>query len=114
MIHILGLTLAIVAMTAERPPDRVNQILGYVMLGTAAADALSTEANINRGYGELNPLVAYGDQMAGRMATKAAATTAIYYITHKMHQAGHTRASKIIRIATIAVWGYAVAHNLRQ
>lgn len=98
---------------AQQPSaDRTFELLGYAMIGTAAADVLSTEYGIERGLREGNPLL--GPNKGTRVAGSAAYMAGVWWGTRKLHERGNTKWAKAIRIATIALYGYATANNLRR
>lgn len=99
------------ATPAEPEKSALYKAMGFAMVGTAATDLWSTERFLADGGRELNPLMERS--FTGRLALKTAGTAAVWYWSDELHRDGHTRAALWMRIATVAVWGYATAHNLR-
>lgn len=99
------------ASPAEPEKSTLYKAMGFAMVGTAATDLWSTERFLADGGRETNPLME--TNFAGRLALKTAGTTAVWYWSDELHRDGHTRTALWLRIATVAVWGYATAHNLR-
>ena len=91
-------------------PSMAFRALGWATVATASTDLLSTQYVLSAGGYERNPLAG----STGRMVLVKAGTTAgLLYVTARLHEADHEKAALWIRIATVAVWGYATAHNLR-
>jgi len=91
-------------------PSLAFRALGWATVATAATDLISTQYVLSAGGYERNPLAG----STGRMVLVKAGTTAgLLYVTARLHEADHEKAALWIRIATVAVWGYATAHNLR-
>ena len=91
-------------------PSLAFRALGWATVATASTDLLSTQYVLSAGGYERNPLAG----STGRMVLVKAGTTAgLLYVTARLHEADHEKAALWIRIATVAVWGYATAHNLR-
>ena len=92
-------------------PSLAFRALGWATVATASTDLLSTQYVLSAGGYERNPLATKG--IKGMIVGKAAATVAILYATEHLRKTDHEKAALWIRIATVAVWGYATAHNLR-
>ena len=91
-------------------PSLAFRALGWATVATSSTDLLSTQYVLSAGGYERNPLAG----STGRMVLVKAGTTAgLLYVTARLHEADHEKAALWIRIATVAVWGYATAHNLR-
>ena len=91
-------------------PSLAFRALGWATVATASTDLLSTQYVLSAGGYERNPLAG----STGRMVLVKAGTTAgLLYVTARLHEADHGKAALWIRVATVAVWGYATAHNLR-
>ena len=92
-------------------PSLAFRALGWATVATASTDLLSTQYVLSAGGYERNPLATKG--IKGMIVGKAAATVAILYATEHLRKTDHEKAALWVRIATVAVWGYATAHNLR-
>ena len=93
--------------------SRLYQAMGVVLVGTAAGDLWSTELALRSpDVREANPFMATSPE--ARIAAKASATALVFVGSDVLHSKGHPRMALWLRIATVAVWGYATAHNLRN
>lgn len=98
--------------TVEPEKSTLYRAMGFAMVGTAASDLWSTERFLRDGNRELNPLGR--TNFPGRLALKSGGTAAVWYWSDQVHRDGHTRTALWMRIITVAAWGYATAHNLRD
>lgn len=74
-------------------------------------DFVTTEIGLDRGLIELNPIAGH---VAVRVGLMAAAPLAVELSARKLKRNGHARWALALRVAAIAAWGYATAHNLRE
>ena len=95
----------------DREESKLFQIMGWATYGASAGDLITTEYGLANGAVELNPLQQH---CITRCAAHALIPPLVNFTTAKLHRAGHEKAALWIRIAVVAGYGYAIAHNLRQ
>lgn len=115
--YFLGLVLALAASSAApaaddqvEEPGRLYQALGFATFGGSAGDILSTEYALAGGGSELNPLL---QNRGVRIGSSVAFPVAANYLTEELRKDGHPRLALWLRVAVVALKGYAIVHNLR-
>ena len=91
--------------------------LGILLVGFAGADLATTEYALTRPcelsrpcYYETNPLM---QERWVRVPVKVGVTGFVYWQTAQLHKR-HPKWAFACRLVTVALWGYATAHNLRE
>ena len=106
---------AIPSYSLEQPqdsePSPAFRAMGWAVIGSASADIASTHYALRGGGREANPVAPGG--IKGIAAVKAATTVAVLWGTDELRKSGHEKTALWLRVATVAAWGYATAHNLR-
>lgn len=92
--------------------SHAGKALNVGVIGSGLADYVSTRSAINSGRGrEANPLMGQG---AIRQAlVKTAGIGGVMAGASLLDQKGHRTLGLVVRIASMAVWGMAAAHNWR-
>jgi len=111
LLFLLALALsAPLAAEEKREESRLFRALGYAMFASKAGDFASTELVLATGGYETNPLMQNrGTRIAGTIAYPVIAN----YATAKVYQK-HPKLAIATRIAIVGLYGWAVAHNLRE
>ena len=85
--------------------------LGILLVAFAGADLATTEYALTRpGFYEANPLM---QERWVRVPVKVGVTGFVYWHTEKLRE-NHPKLAFAYRVMVVAMWGYAVAHNLRE
>lgn len=81
------------------------------VLGVATADLAMTHVGLSAGGRDLNPMVrGHGSAVA----VKAGMTMGVLLLDREFRRRGHDRGAKVLKVATIIVWGSCAAWNMRQ
>lgn len=102
---------AVLAQEKNEDEGALFRALGYGTYATFGGDAVSTELALANGSSELNP---FQDIRAVRIGSHVAVPVLVNYATAELYHNGHKKTALWVRIATVAAFGYATAHNLRQ
>lgn len=114
---VAGALLALVLLSPsafaqkKNDEDALFRALGYGTYVTFGGDAVSTELALANGGSELNP---FQDIRGVRIGSHVAVPVLVNYATAELYHNGHKKTALWVRIATVAAFGYATAHNLRQ
>ena len=85
--------------------------LGILLIGFSGADLATTEYALTQpGFYEANPLM---QERWVRVPVNVGVTGFVYWHTNKLRKT-NPKLAWVYRIAMVAVWGYATAHNLRE
>lgn len=85
--------------------------LGILLVGFAGADLATTEYALSQpGFYELNPIMR---EQWVRISSKVAVTGFVYWHSAKVRKT-NPKLALAYRLAVVALWGYATAHNLRE
>jgi len=107
---LLLLALSAPALAEEkRDESRLFRALGYATFVTKGGDLISTEYALAVGGHEVNPLL---EHRGARLATSIAVPALANWGTAVIYQK-HPRLAFWARVALVAAWGAATAHNLR-
>jgi len=102
---------AATAAPGDEEPGRLYKALGWASFGGAAGDFASTEYALAGGGSELNPLQQY---RGVRIGSSVAFPFAVNYLSEELRKDGHPKLALWVRIASLGLKGYAIAHNLRE
>jgi hypothetical protein len=84
---------------------------GLGLFAASAADFASTEMGLSRGLQEGNPVAS---QRAIRLAHHVVGPALVYWSTERLQKSGKKKLALGLRIALMAAYSYAAAHNLGQ
>ena len=111
-----GLVLALFLLASpvaaqECEESGLFRVLGWTTYGVMAGDVVSTDLALSRGGYEMNPL--QGNRFV-RISSHVAFGLTMNYMSAKVYKSGRKKTALWMRIATVAAFGYATAHNLRS
>lgn len=86
------------------------RITGVGMFAASAADLITTEQGLSRGFEEGNPAAS---NRGLRIATHIAGPAAVYYATEKLERAGKPKTALLLRVSLMVAYSYAAIHNAR-
>jgi len=86
------------------------RLSGVGMFAASAADLLTTEQGLARGFDEGNPAAA---NRGLRIATHVAGPMVVYYATEKLERAGKPKTALLLRVSLMVAYSYAAIHNAR-
>lgn len=86
------------------------RLSGVGMFAASAADLITTERGLSRGFAEGNPAAS---QRGIRIATHVVGPMAVYYATKKLQRAGKTKTALLLRVSLMAAYSYAAIYNAR-
>ena len=89
----------------------IFQFSGVGLFAASAADFATTEWGLSRGLQEGNPVAS---QRGIRLVHHVVGPAAVYWTTERLQKSGRTKLALGLRIALMAAYSYAAAHNLRQ
>ena len=106
----LGLALC---LSTIGPRAQAADALTVGVLGAAVADLATTNWAFAAGPGvrDVHPLV---NGPTSAVLVKASATAGLFLIDRELKRRSHRRASKVLKISAIVVWGGCAAWNVRQ
>lgn len=81
------------------------------VLAASAADLATTQWGMAPGVHDVNPII---NGPTSATLVKVGATAGVLLLDRELKRRGHKRASKVLKITTIVVWGSAAAWNTRQ
>lgn len=84
---------------------------GFGLFAASAADFATTEWGLARGFQEGNPVAS---QRGIRLVHHVVGPAAVYWATERLQKKGKTKLALGLRIALMAAYSYAAAHNLGQ
>jgi hypothetical protein len=86
------------------------QVSGVGIFAASAADLLTTEYGLSRGYREGNPAAS---NRGLRVVTHVVGPAAVYYATEKLQREGKTKTALFLRVSLMVAYSYAAVHNAR-
>jgi hypothetical protein len=89
----------------------IFEFSGVGLFAASAADFATTEWGLSRGLQEGNPVAS---QRGIRLVHHVVGPAAVYWTTERLQKSGRTKLALGLRIALMAAYSYAAAHNLRQ
>lgn len=112
MLIIIGVAMLCTreANCEEREETKLFKVLGLVHYSLQASDVVTTEFGLAHGAEELNPAM---QSRAVRLAMKPTVSILSNYSTARLYQS-KPKLALGLRIGMCALYGYAVAHNLRE
>ena len=107
---LVPLVLGFLSLFAAIPAQA--DVLDGLLVGSAVADLYTTERGLRMpGLYERNPVMA---NPVARVGVKGAVLALTLASAHELKRAGHPRASRVVKIAVIALWSGAAVNNAIQ